>query len=64
VDKALKYNKYYPSLIFIDEDIIELWEKSHGENPDFWDLNAMQRLQMIRELKNLSKLLSEQKPKQ
>jgi hypothetical protein len=64
MSKALKYSQYYPSLISIDEDIIELWEKARGENPDFWDINAMLRMQMIRELKNFNKSFANQKPKE
>jgi hypothetical protein len=64
MSKALKYSQYYPSLISIDEDIIELWEKARGENPDFWDTNAMLRMQMIRELKNFNKSFANQKPKE
>ena len=49
--KELKY-KNYPSLNFVDQDILDFWENSLGGNPDYWDTKEILQVQIIRNLQN------------
>jgi hypothetical protein len=50
-NKELKY-KNYPSLNFVDQDILDFWEINLGGNPDYWDTKEILQVQIIRNLQN------------
>jgi hypothetical protein len=49
-NKKTKHQKY-PSLDFVDRDILDLWEKVQGEDPDWWDTKEILLVQIIRILR-------------